>query len=207
MEIFAQTRPRIKGFSSGIQRKQRSDPLHVPPWGRSGWRLCLWVESSGSARVCKRFCSIWHSVSVRTYRKMHIWFWVCKNALTAAFLFKAISMIPLLHHFTWPVWCSGHFTCKHKDTQNLVFVKHWCLLSSSPPIFCRAFAMYVYKNMLKVACMERGVCVSGGFGSLVGVEGVWVQFNCEQGPLYRYSCIYTCHIDGISKKNSIKGKI
>lgn len=51
LEIFAQSWPGIKSFSSGIQRKQRPDPLHVPPRGTTGWRLLLCGDPSGSLCV------------------------------------------------------------------------------------------------------------------------------------------------------------
>lgn len=183
VEIFAQTGPRIKGFSSGILRKQWADPLRVSPRSRSGWLLCCEWKPVGQF-VCAQFRTHathgWvTSVIVCTLKQCTFDFLECRNA---AFLFKATFWSPLLHHLNWPKWCSRHFTCKHRWTcADTCFSKATMVILVRHSYLFSALCVHVRKNKLRVACMEKGACVSGGFKSLVQIES---------GTPHRCSCVY-----------------
>ena len=137
-EIFAQTWPRIKGFSSGIQRKQRSDPPPCPTAGHERVAAVFRVlDPGGSESVCVCVCvcvcvyvCVVCMLHTCDWEKMHKRFGaLCKRRL----LQSDLSLIPSLHHFTWPI---RRFRAPHTHTHThthllwtVFFLKRWRLLS------------------------------------------------------------------------------
>lgn len=155
----------LRAFLVGIQGKQRSDPLRVPPRGTTGWRLAILVRACDDVPIVIHVCM------------------VCAQMLPLLRpLLQSNLPDPFASPFHMAPWILRAIHKRvHTHVWNLVILKR--LLPRSPPISCFC-TICVCKNRL--ACAESGVWTSG----LAAVKAGWLSANCAQVTPHR--CSFAC---------------